>query len=79
MESYNGSQAKECQFGCKFHTTKPDVRRGMDQADQALKKDREERMKLVVCHVPSEDEEGEEEEDEMEIEGNREAESLANK
>ncbi|XP_041469199.1 DNA mismatch repair protein Msh6-like [Lytechinus variegatus] len=69
VDPYKGSQAKECQFGCKFHTTKPDVRRGMDQADEALKKEREERMKLVVCHVPSEDEdEEEEEEDEMEIE-----------
>ncbi|XP_030829946.1 DNA mismatch repair protein Msh6 [Strongylocentrotus purpuratus] len=69
IEGYNGSRAKECQFGCKFHTTKPDVRRGMDQADEALKKDREERMELVVCQVPSEDEEDEEEEeDEMEVE-----------
>ncbi|XP_071491838.1 DNA mismatch repair protein Msh6-like [Diadema antillarum] len=73
VETFNGSRAKECQLGGKFQTTKPDVKRGMEQADQALKKSVEERMKLIVCQVPSEDEEEDEEEEEMDAESDDEA------
>ena len=68
VETYAGSRSPDCQLGGRFHTTKPDVRRGMEQADDALKKTKEERMKLIVCQVPSEDEE--EEEEDMEAESN---------
>lgn len=51
------------QKGGHFYSSKPEILRAMQRADEALKKDKIERLKLAVCDEPSEPEE----EEEMEV------------
>ncbi|XP_039769049.1 DNA mismatch repair protein Msh6 isoform X2 [Ornithorhynchus anatinus] len=68
LKPYTGSSCKEAQKGGVFFSAKPEIQRGMRLADDALRKDKSERLSLAVCDEPSEAEEEEEEEDEEEAE-----------
>lgn len=49
-----------------FYSTKPEIKRAMVLADDAMSKDKTKRLELAVCSEPSDTEE-EEEEEEMEV------------
>ncbi|KAM4043087.1 DNA mismatch repair protein Msh6 isoform 2-T2 [Anomaloglossus baeobatrachus] len=57
-----GSSAKETQKGGLFFSTRPEIRRAMKMADDAVSADKEKRLSLAVCTEPSDSEE------EMEVE-----------
>lgn len=61
--NFLGSQSKEVQKGGHFYSSKPEILRAMQRADEALNKDKIERLELAVCDEPSEPEE----EEEMEV------------
>lgn len=48
-----------------FYSTKPEIKRAMVLADDAMSKDKTKRLELAVCSEPSDTEE--EEEEEMEV------------
>lgn len=48
-----------------FYSPKPEIKRAMELADIALRKDKTERLDLAVCDKPSESEEEDEEEIEV--------------
>lgn len=50
-----------------FYSTKPEIKRAMVLADDAMSKDKTKRLELAVCSEPSDTEEEEEEEEEMEV------------
>nr|XP_056709679.1 DNA mismatch repair protein Msh6 isoform X2 [Euleptes europaea] len=52
-----------------FYSSKPEIKRAMELADTALRKDKTERLDLAVCDKPSESEEEDEEEMEVSDEG----------
>uniref|UniRef100_H3B5L6 DNA mismatch repair protein n=3 Tax=Latimeria chalumnae TaxID=7897 RepID=H3B5L6_LATCH len=64
VKLYTGSDCKETQRGGMFFSGKPEIRKAMKLADDALKKSKEKRLELAVCTEPSEDED---EEEEMEV------------
>jgi DNA mismatch repair protein MSH6 len=55
-----GSKSKEAQKGGHFYSSKSEILRAMQRADEALSKDTAERLQLAVCDEPSEPEEEEE-------------------
>ncbi|KAL1783825.1 DNA mismatch repair protein Msh6 [Sigmodon hispidus] len=61
LKPYTGSKSKEAQKGGHFYSSKPEIQRGMQRADEALKIDKTKRLELAVCDEPSEPEEEEEE------------------
>ncbi|XP_058429258.1 DNA mismatch repair protein Msh6 isoform X4 [Marmota monax] len=63
LKPYTGSKSKEAQKGGHFYSSKPEILRAMQRADEALNKDKAERLELAVCDEPSEPEE----EEEMEV------------
>ncbi|XP_077138552.1 DNA mismatch repair protein Msh6 [Ranitomeya variabilis] len=62
MKNYSGSSAKETQKGGLFFSTRPEIRRAMKMADDAMTADKEKRLSLAVCAELSDSEE------EMEVE-----------
>uniref|UniRef100_A0A5F9D056 DNA mismatch repair protein n=1 Tax=Oryctolagus cuniculus TaxID=9986 RepID=A0A5F9D056_RABIT len=64
LKPYTGSKSKEAQKGGHFYSSKPEILRAMERADEALNKDKIKRLELAVCDEPSEQEE---EEEEMEV------------
>ena len=62
---YKGTRDAEFQRGGMFHTNSAPVVKGAEEADEALKLSREDRLGLVVELQPSDDE------DEMDIDGER--------
>lgn len=62
---YNGSDHEDYKKGGKCHSLNPKVKKGTQEADDALKLSVENRLKLVVDLQPSSDEE---EEEEMDVE-----------
>lgn len=47
-----------------FYSTKPEIKKAMELADNAMSKDKTKRLELAVCSEPSDTEE---EEEEMEV------------
>ncbi|XP_069351176.1 DNA mismatch repair protein Msh6 isoform X8 [Eulemur rufifrons] len=60
LKPYTGSKSKEAQKGGHFYSSKPEILRAMQRADEALNKDKVKRLELAVCDEPSEPEEEEE-------------------
>ncbi|XP_051013516.1 DNA mismatch repair protein Msh6 isoform X3 [Acomys russatus] len=63
LKPYTGSKSKEAQKGGHFYSSKSEIHRAMQRADEALNKDKVKRLELAVCDEPSEPEE----EDETEV------------
>ncbi|XP_013373023.1 PREDICTED: DNA mismatch repair protein Msh6 [Chinchilla lanigera] len=63
LKPYTGSKSKDAQKGGHFYSSKPEILRAMQRADEALNKDKTNRLELAVCDEPSEPEE----EEEMEV------------
>ncbi|XP_043931014.1 DNA mismatch repair protein Msh6 [Protopterus annectens] len=64
VKRYTGSNSKDAQRGGMFFSGKSEIRRAMEQADNAISLDKEKRLELAVCTEPSENEE---EEEDMEV------------
>lgn len=62
---FTGSSDGETMKGGMFYSTKPEIKRAMVLADDAMSKDKTKRLELAVCNEPSDTEE--EEEEEMEV------------
>ncbi|XP_036027239.1 DNA mismatch repair protein Msh6 [Onychomys torridus] len=60
LKPYTGSKSKEAQKGGHFYSSKSEILRAMQRADEALSKDKIKRLELAVCDEPSEPEEEEE-------------------
>ncbi|XP_067901328.1 DNA mismatch repair protein Msh6 [Heterodontus francisci] len=67
VKLYTGSECKEAQRGGVYFSGKPEMRRAMEMADDAIQKSREARLELAVCTEPSEPDDDDEEEEEMEV------------
>ncbi|XP_058658782.1 DNA mismatch repair protein Msh6 [Ammospiza caudacuta] len=65
LKPYKGSSDKETMKGGMFYSTKPEIKRAMVLADDAMSKDKTKRLELAVCNEPSDTEEEEEEVEEM--------------
>ncbi|KAM5293104.1 DNA mismatch repair protein Msh6 isoform 3-T3 [Ctenodactylus gundi] len=63
LKPYTGSKSKDAQKGGHFYSSKPEILRAMQRADEALSADKAKRLELAVCDEPSEPEE----EEEMEV------------
>ncbi|XP_054027115.1 DNA mismatch repair protein Msh6 isoform X2 [Dryobates pubescens] len=61
LRPYKGSSDVEALRGGMFHSTKPEIKRAMVLADDAVSKDKTKRLELAVCNEPSDTEEEEEE------------------
>uniref|UniRef100_A0A8D0C970 DNA mismatch repair protein n=1 Tax=Salvator merianae TaxID=96440 RepID=A0A8D0C970_SALMN len=61
IRPYAGSTGRDTQRGGMFYSSKPEIKRAMELADAALKKEKSERLNLAVCDKPSESEEEEDE------------------
>uniref|UniRef100_A0A8C5MKP8 DNA mismatch repair protein n=2 Tax=Leptobrachium leishanense TaxID=445787 RepID=A0A8C5MKP8_9ANUR len=57
IKPFIGSSAVEVQKGGVFFSTKPELRKSMIMADEAMKKDKEKRLEMAVCMDPSDSEE----------------------
>ncbi|XP_068796155.1 DNA mismatch repair protein Msh6 isoform X2 [Struthio camelus] len=68
LRPYKGSSDGEALKGGMFYSTKPEIKRAMVLADDAMSKDKTKRLELAVCSEPSDTEEEEEEEEEEEME-----------
>ncbi|NWR49776.1 MSH6 protein, partial [Regulus satrapa] len=64
LKPYKGSSDGETMKGGMFYSTKPEIKRAMVLADDAMSKDKTKRLELAVCNEPSDTEEEEEEETE---------------
>nr|XP_048272199.1 DNA mismatch repair protein Msh6 isoform X3 [Myodes glareolus] len=62
LKPYTGSKSKEAQKGGHFYSSKSEILRAMQRADEALNKDKMKRLELAVCDEPSEPEEEDEKE-----------------
>ncbi|KAM4772473.1 DNA mismatch repair protein Msh6 isoform 1-T1 [Rhinophrynus dorsalis] len=62
MKTFSGSSAAEAQKGGMFFSTKPEIKKAMAMADDAMDKDKQKRLELAVCTEPSDSE------DDMEVE-----------
>uniref|UniRef100_A0A8C5K3M3 DNA mismatch repair protein n=1 Tax=Jaculus jaculus TaxID=51337 RepID=A0A8C5K3M3_JACJA len=60
LKPYTGSKSKEAQKGGHFYSSKSEILRAMQRADEALTRDKAKRLELAVCDEPSEPEEEEE-------------------
>ncbi|XP_063247263.1 DNA mismatch repair protein Msh6 [Prinia subflava] len=65
LKPYKGSSDGETMKGGMFYSTKPEIKRAMVMADNAMSKDKTKRLELAVCNEPSDTEEEEEEREEM--------------
>ncbi|XP_056342747.1 DNA mismatch repair protein Msh6 [Oenanthe melanoleuca] len=65
LKPYKGSSDGETMKGGMFYSTKPEIKRAMVLADDAMSKDKTKRLELAVCNEPSDTEEEEEEVEEM--------------
>ncbi|NWV62437.1 MSH6 protein, partial [Malurus elegans] len=65
LRPYKGSSDGETMKGGVFYSTKPEIKRAMVLADDAMSKDKTKRLELAVCNEPSDTEEEEEEIEEM--------------
>ncbi|NXK68258.1 MSH6 protein, partial [Sylvietta virens] len=65
LKPYKGSSDGETMKGGMFYSTKPEIKRAMVLADDAMSKDKTKRLELAVCNEPSDTEEEEEEIEEM--------------
>ncbi|XP_042686327.1 DNA mismatch repair protein Msh6 isoform X2 [Centrocercus urophasianus] len=65
LRPYKGSSDREVLKGGMFYSTKPEIKKAMELADDAMSKDKPKRLELAVCSEPSDAEEAEEEEMEM--------------
>ncbi|NWR06841.1 MSH6 protein, partial [Paradoxornis webbianus] len=65
LKPYKGSSDRETMKGGMFYSTKPEIKRAMVLADDAMGKDKTKRLELAVCNEPSDTEEEEEETEEM--------------
>ncbi|NWZ38887.1 MSH6 protein, partial [Brachypodius atriceps] len=65
VKPYKGSSDGETMKGGMFYSTKPEIKKAMVLADDAMKKDKTKRLELAVCNEPSDTEEEEEEVEEM--------------
>ncbi|XP_074846119.1 DNA mismatch repair protein Msh6 [Carettochelys insculpta] len=63
LKPYQGSAVRETQRGGMFYSSKPEIKRAMEMADDAMRKDKSKRLDLAVCNEPSETED----EEEMEV------------
>eukprot|EP00079_Xenopus_tropicalis_P010511 XP_002935421.2 PREDICTED: DNA mismatch repair protein Msh6 [Xenopus tropicalis] len=64
MKPFSGSTAAEAQKGGLFFSTKPEIRKAIKMADDAMAQDKQKRLELAVCMEPSDSEEDMELEDE---------------
>ncbi|XP_051639646.1 DNA mismatch repair protein Msh6 [Manacus candei] len=62
LRPYKGSSDGETLKGGMFYSMKPEIKRAMVLADDAMSKDKTKRLELAVCNEPSDTEEEEEEE-----------------
>ncbi|NXN93064.1 MSH6 protein, partial [Rhinopomastus cyanomelas] len=62
VRPYKGSSDREALKGGMFYSTKPEIKRAMALADDAMGKEKTKRLELAVCNEPSDTEEEEEEE-----------------
>lgn len=62
---FAGSSDREVLKGGMFYSTKPEIKKAMELADDAMSKDKPKRLELAVCSEPSDAEEAEEEEMEV--------------
>ncbi|XP_021247442.1 DNA mismatch repair protein Msh6 isoform X1 [Numida meleagris] len=62
LRPYKGSSDREVLKGGMFYSTKPEIKKAMELADDAMSKDKSKRLELAVCNEPSDAEEAEEEE-----------------
>ncbi|XP_062979937.1 DNA mismatch repair protein Msh6 isoform X2 [Elgaria multicarinata webbii] len=69
IRPYAGSTGRDTQRGGMFYSSKPEIKRAMELADAALRKEKSERLDLAVCDKASESEEEDEEEMEVSDEG----------
>ncbi|KAM4867573.1 DNA mismatch repair protein Msh6 isoform 3-T3 [Thomomys bottae] len=60
LKPYTGSKSQEAQKGGHFYSSKSEILRAMQRADEALKKDKIKRLEMAVCDEPSETEDEEE-------------------
>ncbi|XP_012873397.1 PREDICTED: DNA mismatch repair protein Msh6 [Dipodomys ordii] len=60
LKPYTGSKSQEAQKGGHFYSSKSEILRAMQRADEALNKDKIKRLEMAVCDEPSESEEEEE-------------------
>ncbi|XP_041907813.1 DNA mismatch repair protein Msh6 [Corvus kubaryi] len=60
LKPYKGSSDGETMKGGMFYSTKPEIKRAMVLADDAMNKDKTKRLELAVCNEPSDTEEEEE-------------------
>uniref|UniRef100_A0A8D0LCA5 DNA mismatch repair protein n=1 Tax=Sphenodon punctatus TaxID=8508 RepID=A0A8D0LCA5_SPHPU len=60
VKPYTGSKCRDTQRGGMFYSSKSEIKRAMEKADDAMSKDKTERLKLAVCKEPSDSEEEEE-------------------
>ncbi|NWZ67614.1 MSH6 protein, partial [Acrocephalus arundinaceus] len=65
LKPYKGSSDGETMKGGMFYSTKPEIKRAMVLADDAMRKDKTKRLELAICNEPSDTEEEEEETEEM--------------
>ncbi|NWW41145.1 MSH6 protein, partial [Panurus biarmicus] len=65
LKPYKGSSDGETMKGGMFYSTKPEIKRAMVLADDAMSKNKTKRLELAVCNEPSDTEEEEEEMEEM--------------
>ncbi|KAM9564729.1 DNA mismatch repair protein Msh6 isoform 1-T1 [Guaruba guarouba] len=63
LRPYEGSSNVEALKGGMFYSAKPEIKRAMVLADDAMNKDKTKRLELAVCREPSDTEEDEEEEE----------------
>ncbi|XP_077670042.1 DNA mismatch repair protein Msh6 isoform X2 [Eretmochelys imbricata] len=63
LKPYKGSAVRETQRGGMFYSSKPEIKRAMEMADEAMRKDKTKRLELAVCNEPSDTED----EEEMEV------------
>nr|XP_006131820.2 DNA mismatch repair protein Msh6 [Pelodiscus sinensis] len=63
LKPYKGSAVKETERGGMFYSSKPEIKRAMEMADDAMRKDKTKRLELAVCNEPSDAED----EEEMEV------------
>nr|BAV25096.1 DNA mismatch repair protein MutS-homolog 6 [Xenopus laevis] len=64
IKPFSGSTAAETQKGGMFFSTKPEIKKAMKMADDAVTLDKQKRLELAVCMEPSDSEE------DMEVEEN---------
>ncbi|NXF94233.1 MSH6 protein, partial [Eubucco bourcierii] len=65
LRPYEGSSDEKTLKGGMFYSTKPEIKRAMMLADDAVSKDKTKRLELAVCNEPSDTEEEEEETEEV--------------